>query len=764
MPPIPSTRAQRNGKLTKKMVCAEAHSDVNGQHQLLPTSISSPPQANKSSRIRVVGSRIYDSVNGKSCHQCRQKTRDFVASCRNLKNDKPCSINYCFKCLSNRYGEKAEEMALLENWKCPKCRNICNCSLCRKKIGCNPTGMLVYTAKAIGFSSVSEMLQAIDPDSSCKNVKDIVCSPSKESLVVSPRKRGKENSFDGKKDSNLHPQTLMLSPDETKPKKIKREQLKEHDGNKDGGASLKKSSSRRPSKDEVKADGKEDDVLQEKGCGASVSQKVSFDSNVIGKKGEQGAKPNKVGVLGEKGEEGDCTTSQNMGVLDSAIIDNVGAKPNEVVRSHKVKKHRMKFQKKEFDVDVPMSRDSNVIGDKGEDGDCKTCQNVGVLDNAIIDNAGAKPNKVAKSHKVRKHSMKFQLKEFDVDVPLPQGISLTTIAGIELSPEDVGHALQFLEFCAAFGKVFGLRKGQSESVLQELVHGYNGPQGRHSLTAQLHIKLLSLILKDLGQHSQPLTSTKGNNSWLKALGKCISTSPCALKELPLDCFESGSDGYDMLDFSKKLRLLNFLCDESLCTERLRRYIDTQNSKFVEKEKEAKEKVLAAKDKTKRMKQKLQDERVKAIIAQNSTPLSISKHEAVFSQIKTEVEQAHAEMLEAINMLSKMKQRSDAVRTESILLDVNGHSFWRLKVYAGEPDILLRDMGTWIADAPDEKWFSYDLEQKDSIEEYISLREKKLRFHKVPKMRPIESTEAKSLHNSMNDLECPSKIEAAGARS
>ena len=25
-----------------------------------------------------------------------------MASCRNLKNDKPCSINYCFKCLSNR--------------------------------------------------------------------------------------------------------------------------------------------------------------------------------------------------------------------------------------------------------------------------------------------------------------------------------------------------------------------------------------------------------------------------------------------------------------------------------------------------------------------------------------------------------------------------------------------------------------------------------------------------------------------------------------
>lgn len=53
--------------------------------------------------------------------------------------------------------------------------------------------------------------------------------------------------------------------------------------------------------------------------------------------------------------------------------------------------------------------------------------------------------------------------------------------------------------CFIFCQVFGIRKGQSESVLQELVHGYNGPQGRHSVTAQLHIKLLTLILKDLGQ-------------------------------------------------------------------------------------------------------------------------------------------------------------------------------------------------------------------------------------------------------------------------
>lgn len=36
--------------------------------------------------------------------QCRQKTRDFVASCKNKKDDKLCSINFCHKCLLNRFG------------------------------------------------------------------------------------------------------------------------------------------------------------------------------------------------------------------------------------------------------------------------------------------------------------------------------------------------------------------------------------------------------------------------------------------------------------------------------------------------------------------------------------------------------------------------------------------------------------------------------------------------------------------------------------
>ena len=52
-----------------------------------------------------------------------------------------------------------------------------------------------------------------------------------------------------------------------------------------------------------------------------------------------------------------------------------------------------------------------------------------------------------------KPPMNIQNKEFGACVPLPPCSKLTTVADIELTTEDVGHALQFLEFCAAFGKV-----------------------------------------------------------------------------------------------------------------------------------------------------------------------------------------------------------------------------------------------------------------------------------------------------------------------
>ena len=45
-------------------------------------------------------------------------------------------------------------------------------------------------------------------------------------------------------------------------------------------------------------------------------------------------------------------------------------------------------------------------------------------------------------------------KSKDRNVLLPRGTPLTTVGGMKLPPDDVGPALQFLEFCNAFSEVY----------------------------------------------------------------------------------------------------------------------------------------------------------------------------------------------------------------------------------------------------------------------------------------------------------------------
>jgi len=101
------------------------------------------------------GGRIYDSENGTTCHQCRQKTIEVKATCHNSK----CSLSFCPRCLENRYNESVEEVSTLTHWSCPRCRNDCNCSNCRKKQGLEATGILATVAKTAGFRSVRALLQ-----------------------------------------------------------------------------------------------------------------------------------------------------------------------------------------------------------------------------------------------------------------------------------------------------------------------------------------------------------------------------------------------------------------------------------------------------------------------------------------------------------------------------------------------------------------------------------------------------------------------------
>ncbi|CAJ1929808.1 unnamed protein product [Sphenostylis stenocarpa] len=101
------------------------------------------------------GKRIYDSVRGKTCHQCRQKTlghRTFCSQCNMVQGQ------FCGDCLYIRYGEHVLEAIQNPTWLCPVCRGICNCSLCRQAKGWAPTGPLYKKISALGYKSVAHYL------------------------------------------------------------------------------------------------------------------------------------------------------------------------------------------------------------------------------------------------------------------------------------------------------------------------------------------------------------------------------------------------------------------------------------------------------------------------------------------------------------------------------------------------------------------------------------------------------------------------------
>ncbi|XP_069089425.1 cell division cycle-associated protein 7-like isoform X2 [Pleurodeles waltl] len=107
-----------------------------------------------------VRDKIYHSVHGSTCHQCRQKTTDTKTNCRNQECP-GIRGQFCAPCLRNRYGEEVREALLNPDWQCPPCRGICNCSFCRQRDGRCATGILFPLARYHGFKDVHSYLKSL---------------------------------------------------------------------------------------------------------------------------------------------------------------------------------------------------------------------------------------------------------------------------------------------------------------------------------------------------------------------------------------------------------------------------------------------------------------------------------------------------------------------------------------------------------------------------------------------------------------------------
>ncbi|KAJ1412774.1 WHIM1 domain [Sesbania bispinosa] len=480
--------------------------------------------------------------------------------------------------------------------------------------GQQPTGKLAHTAKASGFKSVSEMLNATENLESTVVNNDGVfptkeTTTEKEVVVIPSREAGMENSLDGNGGLELDALKVL----KTSPKKFmrkKREELKEI------------------------SNGNRVDVASQNKILKSPNENHIVEANVFPTVCEKESEVNKNHdlVYGVKGGPEDWATNDVF--LDPMTLAS-------------------EIHQKNVDNTV-------IKGDGGNvDGKSQTNR-----ENSL---------------KVKKCSADSKREKIQEEIPLPPGIELTKILDIDFPPEDVGNALQFLEFCRVFGKPLDVNKGEAEEILRELVCKQHLRHGQNTLVIKFQLKLLTMILIDSGDESPSLTTTNGNNSWLEALEDLITESDLVLRDFPLDWLNEGIDGYYDLESSKKLALLNFICDEALSTK-----------------KEAKLKVATAKEKVignkveKRLKKKLQVEMDKAIMP-NEASLSISEHNELISKIKSEAAQAHTELLEANDTISKRKQTSDAMRIKPELLDSSGHAFWKFKSYDDDHVVLLQGL-------------------------------------------------------------------------
>jgi len=77
--------------------------------------------------------KSFDEIKS-TCHQCKLKKNTLKARCSLCYGDHSLTAGvYCYKCLSKKYNLDIHQINK-NDWICPKCNEICNCSNCIKNI------------------------------------------------------------------------------------------------------------------------------------------------------------------------------------------------------------------------------------------------------------------------------------------------------------------------------------------------------------------------------------------------------------------------------------------------------------------------------------------------------------------------------------------------------------------------------------------------------------------------------------------------------
>ncbi|KAM3295328.1 hypothetical protein ACQJBY_037917 [Aegilops geniculata] len=439
------------------------------------------------------------------CHQCRQRKTGLTAACRGSKKNGKCTLRYCKNCIRNRYPLIADEVLKEEAWECPKCRNECNCSKCKKRRGEEPAGPMVHSIK-----KPKGNLQRIE-------------------------------STDALKDETVIPRgTLVKRP---------------------------KGNLRR--------------------------------------------------------------------------IESTDALKDEIV--------------------IP--RGTLVKRPKGN------------------------PRRIESTDALKD------------EIVIPRGTLVTCVAGVEMQPEDVGAAIQFLEFCRSSGEIFQIRKGQSEKIVKDIT-GDRQLREVSSVVAELHANLLSVI--ENGNY-KPLKYPRHGDAWIRKLRKYITDSTLHAKDFILECLSHGLSGYKNLSPSHKLDVLNSLCDEALSSEKLKTRIEARECV-------ARQKIRAATEKEKELKERQND------MAKTMGGEITGNDEAnnIFCQIKEAKEVKQAAM-------NELEELGCVLRSTPVMVD-KGVAYWKLDGYCNNnTNILRQEFDNEATMKNQDKWFMFSEDEQKVVENHVTTR-------------------------------------------
>ncbi|KQJ95948.1 hypothetical protein BRADI_3g19880v3 [Brachypodium distachyon] len=297
--------------------------------------------------------------------------------------------------------------------------------------------------------------------------------------------------------------------------------------------------------------------------------------------------------------------------------------------------------------------------------------------------------------------------ELPVEIVLPRGTVLTRIAGVELRPEDVGCAIQFLEFCRFFGEIFQIRKEQAEQILKDITGDFED-RVVPSLVANLHISLFYVIQEHNKEKS--LIYSEDGDRWIIDIGNYFSESTLNSMELPLGCLKQGLLAYINLSSSSKLDVLNALCDETLSSVNLRNLIVEQVERVDERKCEARKKICTATKQENELK-KFKSGMDKKMALEGGESANNEESNNIISQINEAKEIKQAELNEL----------QDVPRTKLIMVD-NAVAYWKLDGYCDKnTSIMCQELDGQNTMMNKGKWFMFTEDEQKVVEDCVTTR-------------------------------------------